>query len=47
VTRTELGRQEAGEHAVDFDGVSLSSGVYFYRISAGTVSQMKKMVLLK
>ncbi len=47
VSRTELGRQEAGEHAVDFDGASLSSGVYLYRISAGTVSQMKKMVLLK
>jgi hypothetical protein len=38
---------EAGTHVVQFDGASYSSGVYFYRISAGNFTQTKKMVMLK
>jgi len=38
---------EAGAHVVEFDGANYSSGVYFYRISAGDFSQTKKMVMLK
>ena len=41
------GKQLAGEHVVIFDGLHLSSGVYFYHINAGPYSAVKKMVLLK
>jgi hypothetical protein len=38
---------EAGSHQVTFNGSGLASGVYFYRISAGSFTDMKKMVLMK
>jgi hypothetical protein len=41
------GEQEAGYHEVQFDGRSLSSGVYFYRIHAGGFVQTHKMLLVK
>ena len=37
----------AGYHSVDFNAANLSSGVYFYRIQAGTYNSSKKMLLLK
>ncbi len=40
-------RYEAGEHAVTFDGSALPSGIYFAQMNAGTVTQTRKMVLLK
>jgi hypothetical protein len=45
-------RQAAGEYSVGFDGrddrgAGLASGVYFYRLQAGGVTQTRKMVLLK
>jgi hypothetical protein len=39
--------KEAGYYTVEFDGTSLASGVYFYRIEAGKFTAIKKMVLLK
>jgi photosystem II stability/assembly factor-like uncharacterized protein len=39
--------ETAGEHSVQFDGNNLSSGVYFYSITAGNFHETKKMVLLK
>ncbi|NLT51585.1 MAG: S8 family serine peptidase [Ignavibacteria bacterium] len=39
--------QPAGYYEVDFDASNLSSGVYFYRIEAGSFIQAKKMVFLK
>lgn len=36
-----------GHHIVTFDGSSLPSGVYFYRIIAGENSKIKKMLLIK
>jgi hypothetical protein len=38
---------DAGEHSVFFDGGAMPSGVYFVRIETATVSQTRKLVLLK
>jgi hypothetical protein len=40
-------RREAGVHEVKFDASGLSSGVYFYRLTAGTFVQARKLLLLK
>jgi hypothetical protein len=39
--------QQTGYYDVKFDGSSLASGVYFYRIEAGDFIVSKKMVLVK
>jgi hypothetical protein len=36
-----------GTHEILFDGSGLTSGIYFYRLTAGEFSTMGKMVLLK
>jgi hypothetical protein len=36
-----------GTYEVDWDGTNYSSGVYFYKLSAGDFSESKKMILLK
>ncbi|MBS4028335.1 MAG: exo-alpha-sialidase [Ignavibacteriales bacterium] len=38
---------EAGKHEIAFDAGKLSSGIYYYRLSAGKFSEVKKMVLVK
>jgi hypothetical protein len=40
-------RQNAGNHSVQFNASNLPSGVYFYRIEAGTYHDAKKLLLLK
>ena len=40
-------RQTAGAHSVTFNASSLSSGVYFYRLAAGSYVETKKMILIK
>jgi len=39
--------REAGNYGIDFNASSLSSGVYFYTLQAGTYTQSKKMILMK
>ena len=39
--------QAAGSYEIEFDGTSLPSGVYFYRIETGSYSDTKKLILLK
>jgi len=40
-------QQPAGSYSIDFDASHLSSGIYFYQLSAGSFSQTKKLILLK
>ncbi len=41
------GNLKKGYHQVTFDASGLQSGVYFYKISAGKFSAVKKMLLIK
>ncbi|HZV12031.1 MAG TPA: T9SS type A sorting domain-containing protein, partial [Candidatus Kapabacteria bacterium] len=41
------GMNDAGKHEVDFSGENLPSGVYIYRLRAGSFSQEGKMTLLR
>lgn len=40
-------QMDAGIFEIDFNASGLSSGVYFYRLSAGDFSDVKKMILTK
>ena len=41
------GKLNAGIHKIEFDASGLSTGLYFYRIQAGSFIQTKKMMLIK
>jgi hypothetical protein len=40
-------KKEPGSYEVKFEGVGLSSGVYFYRLQAGEFATTKRLLLLK
>jgi hypothetical protein len=39
--------QKPGTYEVDFNAREIASGMYFYRIEAGSYRATKKMILLK
>jgi hypothetical protein len=41
------GEQEAGYHEAQFNAANLSSGVYLYRLQAGTFVETKRLLLLR
>jgi hypothetical protein len=41
------GKQNAGKYDVNFNASQFSSGVYFYRLQAGSFVETKKMLLVK
>jgi hypothetical protein len=47
VALLQNGEQEAGYHEVHFDSGGLASGVYLYRLQAGTYTSTRKFVLVK
>jgi hypothetical protein len=41
------GYRRSGRHQVTFDASDLTSGVYFYHLQAGSMTEMKRMLLIK
>lgn len=39
--------KQPGSYTIDFDGSSLSSGVYFYKITSDNFTDVKRMILVK
>jgi len=39
--------KEPGNYNVNFNAGKLSNGVYFYKLTAGNYSDVKKMILMK
>jgi hypothetical protein len=40
-------QQNAGKHSVSFDATCFKSGIYFYKLKAGSFEQSRKMILLR
>ncbi|MHA2101391.1 MAG: LamG-like jellyroll fold domain-containing protein [Candidatus Kariarchaeaceae archaeon] len=47
VTNLINGEMAVGEHQVNFYGNNFSSGIYFYKLQQGSISEIKKMILVK
>jgi hypothetical protein len=47
ITNLINGNLDAGLYEYHFNAVNLSSGIYFYKISAGTFNDVKRMLLIK
>ena len=39
--------QDAGYKSVEWNAINLSSGVYYYKLTAGSFTDIKKMLLVK
>ncbi len=40
-------KQNAGNHTIEWNASQYSSGVYFYRLTAGKFTEIRKMILIK
>ncbi len=40
-------RQNAGSYSVEFDASNYPSGIYYYKLEAGSFSEVRKMIFLK
>ena len=40
-------REGAGDHSITFNAADLPSGVYFYRLTAGSFVETKRLVVIK
>jgi hypothetical protein len=47
VTTLVNGEREQGSYQVNFNAGNLANGIYFYRLTAGNTTAVKKMILLK
>jgi hypothetical protein len=47
VTTLVNNEKPAGKYEVEFNGESLASGIYFYKLQAGNFISIKKMILMK
>jgi hypothetical protein len=47
VTTLVDGMQKAGYKSVEFDERNLASGVYYYKLTAGSFVDLKKMILIR
>ncbi|MBM4159324.1 MAG: T9SS type A sorting domain-containing protein [Ignavibacteria bacterium] len=47
ITELVNGIRQAGEYLVDFNASGLSTGVYFYRLTAGEYTEVRKMMYVK
>jgi hypothetical protein len=43
----ESGYKQAGNYSINFNASDRPSGIYFYKLEAGSFSQIKKMLLIK
>jgi hypothetical protein len=41
------GEKGSGSHYIDFNGEGFASGIYYYKLEANGISEMKKMIMLK
>jgi hypothetical protein len=41
------GVEDAGYKSVQWNAIGMTSGVYFYRLQAGTFTQTRKLILLR
>jgi len=47
VERLVSGVQNSGDHSVTWNASGVASGIYFYRLTAGSFTETRKLVLLK
>lgn len=40
-------QMNAGNYSINFDAANITSGIYFYKMTAGNFTEMKKMILVK